>query len=138
MEKINAWLDGGSSDPEIEITVDASEHLDDEFDLTFIQVDKPEWGTLAGLYLNRAPVTYRCPTEPLGSAHPERIWGKRWEIAMTDTMLYQLIAECERWVDQVEPAREGMSETAQAWRLGFAAAMQRVEIYGRQMVAEQK
>jgi len=57
---------------------------------------------------------------------------------MTNTMLIQLISECERWVDQVEPAHEGMSETKQAWRLGFAAAMQRVEIYGRQMVAEQK
>lgn len=48
------------------------------------------------------------------------------KIAKTD--LYALIAEAERWIDSIEPYREDMSETKKAWRLGFAAAMQRIEM----------
>ena len=52
--------------------------------------------------------------------------------------LVHIIAEAERWLDQVEPYREDMSETKKAWRLGFAAAMQRIEIYGQQVVEDCK
>lgn len=45
-----------------------------------------------------------------------------------ETNLYALIAQAERWIDRVEPYREDMSETKKAWRLGFAAAMQQLEI----------
>ena len=57
---------------------------------------------------------------------------------MTHAMLYQIIAEAERWEDKVTPFREDLSDTQKAWRLGFAAAMQRVEIYGQALINEQK
>jgi len=42
--------------------------------------------------------------------------------------LYALIAEAERWIDSVQPYREDMPEHQKTWRLGFAAAMQRIEM----------
>lgn len=48
---------------------------------------------------------------------------------MNHSEIMHIIAEAERWVDRVEPYREErMSETKNAWRLGFAAAMQRIEM----------
>jgi hypothetical protein len=56
--------------------------------------------------------------------------------ALNAAALAHIIAESERWLDQVEPYHDHLSDTTKAWLLGFAAAMQRVEIYGRQLIDE--
>jgi hypothetical protein len=55
---VSAFLDGGSPEPEVRITLD-----DSEFDvgLTFVQIDRIDsdgdvWGTLAGLLLDEFQV----------------------------------------------------------------------------------
>jgi hypothetical protein len=57
---------------------------------------------------------------------------------MNSDALYHLIAESERWEDEVEPYSDDLGDGEKSWRLGFAAAMQRIEIAGRQVVEDCK
>jgi hypothetical protein len=50
---LNAFLDGGSSEPEVQITVSG---WDLDAGLTFVQIDRGDSGTLAGLLLDEFQV----------------------------------------------------------------------------------
>lgn len=51
---VSAFLDGGSSEPEIEVHIEDSPIRDEGY--TFLRIERPGWGTLAGLLLDEMQV----------------------------------------------------------------------------------